>query len=287
MPHGIDRDTPTLSWRIIPPEARWAAMVLSLMVLVALCAPWIAPYPPSAQLDIRHLSEHGPSWSHLFGTDSYSRDVFSRAVYGARVSLSVAGVATFIMMTIGTAVGAVAGYSRAWIDAVLMRMVDAFMAIPRVLLLIVIVALWPELPVWALIVVIGLTGWFNLSRIVRGQVLALRTEEYVVAAESLGARRLRILWRHILPNVWPTILAAASLELGAVIVIEAGLSYLGLGVRPPAASWGNLIYDGAGAVQRLWWLSVFPGVLIALTAVSASVIGDALRERIDPRTVVS
>jgi peptide/nickel transport system permease protein len=274
------------AWHHIPHGARWAVIVLAIMVLVALCAPWIAPYAPTAQIDPLHLSEQPPSWAHLFGTDSYSRDVFSRAVYGARISLTVAGVATFVMMTIGTAVGAVAGYAGGWIDDVLMRVVDALMAIPRILLLIVVVALWQGLPVWVLILVIGLTGWFNLSRLVRGQVLTLRQEEYVLAAESLGAGRLRLVVRHILPNVWPTILAAASLELGTVIVLEAGLSYLGLGIQPPAASWGNLIYDGAGAIQKLWWLSVFPGALIALTAVAASVIGDRLRERLDPRTVV-
>jgi peptide/nickel transport system permease protein len=137
-----------------------------------------------------------------------------------------------------------------------------------------------------LILVIGATGWFNLSRLVRGQVLALRDDAYVVAARSLGAGRLRIICRHILPNVMPTILAAASLELGTVIVLEAGLSYLGLGVQPPAASWGNLIHDGADQLGTLWWLSVCPGLLIALTAVAAGVVGDALRERLDPRTVV-
>lgn len=283
-PNAAQRIAPARLWRAIPPGARWAVLVLATLVLVALCAPWIAPYGPATQIDIQHLTEQAPSWSHLFGTDSYSRDVFSRTVYGARISLLVAGVATFIMVTVGTTVGATAGYARPWLDSLIMRGIDALMAIPRILLLIIVVALWGALPVGILILVIGLTGWFNLSRIVRGQVLALRNEEYILAAESLGAGRLRIIWRHILPNVWPTILAAASLELGAVIVLEAGLSYLGLGIRPPAASWGNLIYDGAGAVEKLWWLSVFPGLLIALTAVAASVLGDTLRERLDPRT---
>jgi len=272
--------------RRLPKRAWFPLGVLGTFAALALLAPWIAPYAPSAQLDITHLANQPPSAAHWFGTDQFSRDLLSRALYGARISLTVATLATVMMTTIGTAYGAAAGYLGGWTERVLMRVVDALLAIPRVLLLIVIVALWQGLPVWLLVVVIGTTGWFGLSRIVYGQVVALRDEPYVTAAESLGASRWRVVLRHILPNVFPVILVAASLELGHVIVLEAGLSYLGMGVQPPTASWGNLIHDGADQLGALWWMSVFPGLFIAATAVAASALGDALRDRLDPRSTV-
>jgi peptide/nickel transport system permease protein len=148
---------------------------------------------------------------------------------------------------------------------------------------IVVVALWQTLPLWLLVLVIGMTGWFGLSRLVRGQVLALRQRDFVVAAESLGVRRTRILLRHILPNVLPMIIVDATLSIGQVIVLEAGLSYLGLGVQPPRASWGNIIQDGADQIGTLWWLSLFPGLLIATTAIACNALGDVLRDAWDPR----
>lgn len=260
-----------------------AAAVLLVLTIAALFAPVLAPYNPAAQPDIVALKSLPPSLAHPFGTDPYSRDVLSRAMYGARVSLGVALFATLITVTLGTAYGAVAGYAGGLLDSCMMRAVDAMRSVPRVLLVIVVVALWHTLPLWLLVVVIGVTGWFGLSRLVRGQVLALRRREFVMAAEALGARPTRIVWRHILPNVTPMIIVDATLGIGQVIVLEAGLSYLGLGVQPPGASWGNIIQDASDQFGALWWVSLFPGLLIVATAVACSTLGDALRDLLDPR----
>lgn len=261
------------------------AIALLLLALVAVLAPLIAPYDPAAQPDVVALKDLPPSLAHPFGTDAFSRDVLSRVIFGARVSLSVAVLATVIGVTIGTAYGALAGYAGGVTDAMLMRVVDALLAIPRILLLIVIVALWGALPLPVLIVVIGSTGWFGLSRIVRGQVLAVKERDFVLAARALGAGGRRIVFRHILPNVLPAVIVAATLGVGQVIVLEAGLSYLGLGVRPPQASWGSIIQDGMDQIGTQWWVSFFPGIMIVGTALVATSLGDALqrawRERHD------
>jgi peptide/nickel transport system permease protein len=256
--------------------------ILAILAIAAIGAPWFAPYDPSAQPDIVMLKSLAPSWAHPFGTDPYSRDILSRAIYGARVSLSVAALATAVTVLLGTAYGAVAGYVGGWVDSCMMRLVDAMLAVPRILLLIAVVALWRSLPIWLLIVVIGATGWFGLSRMVRGQVLALRQRDFVLAAEALGARRGRIIWRHIIPNVVTTVVVSATLGIGQVIVLEAGLSYLGMGVQPPGASWGNIIQDGADQIGTLWWISMFPGLLIVITAIACNALGDALGELLDP-----
>lgn len=256
--------------------------MLLVLVLAALLAPWIAPYDPNAQPDIVALKDLAPSLAHPFGTDPYSRDVLSRVIYGARISLSVGALATAIAITLGTAYGALAGYVGGVLDTILMRIVDAMLAIPRVILLIALVALWHSLPLWMLIVVLGATGWFGLSRLVRAQVMAIRERDYVRAAGALGASGWRILTRHVLPNVLPTVIVAATLGVGQVILLEAGLSYLGLGVQPPTASWGNIIQDGADQVATLWWVSLFPGLLIVTTAIACTALGDALEAALDP-----
>ena len=275
---------PRRAWlrRVLPYGGRWAAIILAVLVLAALLAPWISPYDPNAQPDIVALKNLPPSLAHPFGTDPFSRDVLSRVLFGARISLSVAALATAIAMTLGTAYGAIAGYVGGVLDTVLMRVVDALLAIPRVLLLIALVALWHTLPLWMLIVVLGTTGWFGLSRLVRAQVLAIRERDYVRAAEALGAPGWRVLVRHVLPNVLPTVIVAATLGIGQVILLEAGLSYLGLGVQPPTASWGNIIQDGADQVATLWWVSLFPGLLIVTTAIACTALGDALEAALDP-----
>ncbi len=258
-------------------------VVLLAIVLIALAAPLLAPYDPIAQPDIIALKNLAPSWSHPFGTDSYSRDILSRCMYGARISLAVATLATAIAVTFGTLYGAIAGFAGGAVDAVMMRVVDAGIAIPRVLLLIAILALWNGLSLWLLVAVLGATGWFGLSRMVRAQVLVLRDLDFVAAARALGAGGPRILLRHILPNVVPTIIVAATLGIAHVIILEAGLSYLGLGVQPPNASWGSIIQDGADQVGTAWWISLFPGLLIVTTAISCNALGDAISAAFDPR----
>jgi peptide/nickel transport system permease protein len=252
---------------------------------VALFARWLAPFDPNHQLDIIALASRAPSLAHPFGTDIYSRDVLSRLVHGARVSLSVACLAVLLSITVGTAYGAIAGYLGGRADAVMMRVIDALLSIPRILVLLAIFALWGRVSLGALVLILGLTGWFATSRLVRAQVLALKTEEMVVAARALGARHRRILWRHILPGVTSTVVVAATLGIGNVIILEAGLSFLGVGVQAPTASWGNIISDGVSNVGGLWWMSLFPGLAIVLTVMAFNIIGDALRDALDPREI--
>ncbi|MDQ6737809.1 MAG: ABC transporter permease [Gemmatimonadota bacterium] len=269
--------------RRLTKRAGLAGVVLLAIILVASLAPFVAPYDPIAQPDIIAMKNLAPSLAHPFGTDSYSRDVLSRSMYGARISLTVAALATVIAVTFGTLYGAVSGYAGGAIDTAMMRFVDAALAIPRVLLLIAILALWNGLSLWLLVVILGVTGWFGLSRMVRAQVLAIRELDFVAAARALGASGPRILLRHILPNVVPTIIVAATLGIGHVIILEAGLSYLGLGVQPPTASWGSIIQDGADQVGTSWWISLFPGLLIVTTAIACNSLGDAISLAFDPR----
>lgn len=265
------------------PGPRAALVVLGIIILVGLLAPIIAPYDPAAQPDIVALKDLAPSLLHPFGTDPYSRDVLSRVIYGARLSLFIGFLATLMSLTLGVAYGAVAGYAGGLLDGVMMRVLDALLAIPRLLLLIGVLVAWPRLSIGALVLFLGLTGWFGLSRIVRGQVLALKHAEFVTAARALGASRTRILVRHLLPNLVSPIVVAATLGVAHVIVLEAGLSYLGIGVPQPEASWGNIIQDGADQVARLWWMSLFPGLMLVLTVMTLNVVGEALRDASDGR----
>jgi len=267
------------------PSLRGAAGPLALLfVIAAVCAlaPLIAPYDPAVQPDIIALQNQAPSWAHPFGTDGYSRDVLSRVIYGGRVSLAVAVVATLLSVTLGTAYGAAAGYATGFGGALLQRILEALLSIPRLLLLIAIFAAWREIPTAGFVLILGATGWYGLARLVRGQVLALKTRDFVASARALGATDGRILIRHILPNVITPVVVAATLGIGHVIVLEAGLSYLGIGVRPPAPSWGNMIQDGSAEIAAQWWVSVFPGIAIVCTVMAFNVLGDALLRALRP-----
>jgi peptide/nickel transport system permease protein len=260
------------------PSSRAALITLGIFFAAALFAPAIAPYNPTDQPDIVALKDLSPSLAHPFGTDPYSRDVLSRVIYGARLSLGIGLLATLISVTLGVAYGAVAGLAGGILDGVMMRVLDALMAIPRLLLLIALLAGWRSLPVTTLILFLGFTGWFGLSRIVRGQVLALKQSEFVMAARAIGANRGRIIVRHLLPNLFSVIVVAATLGFAHVIVLEAGLSYLGIGVPQPLASWGNIIQDGAENVSGLWWLSLFPGLALLAAVIALNTIGERIRE---------
>jgi peptide/nickel transport system permease protein len=262
-------------------SSRVALVVLGIIVLVGALAPMLAPYDPAVQPDIVALKSLPPSFAHPFGTDPYSRDVLSRVIYGARLSLTIGLLATLVSLTLGVFYGAVAGYAGGLVDGIMMRLLDALLAIPRLLLLLGILVAWPQFSVGALILFLGLTGWFGLSRIVRGQVLALKHAEFVTAAQALGATRGRILIRHLLPNLISPIVVAATLGVAHVIVLEAGLSYLGIGVPQPLASWGNIILDGADQVATLWWMSLFPGLFMVLTVMTLNVLGESLRDAYD------
>lgn len=260
----------------------WSLALILLLCVIALFARQLAPYSPNAQLDIVGLKSQPPSAAHPLGTDQYSRDLLSRMLYGARISLSVAMLAVLLSATVGTAYGLISGYLGGRVDTVMMRLLDACLAIPRVLLLVAVLALWSPVPLVALILVIGLTGWFEVSRLVRAEVLSVMQREYVVAARGLGASGLRIVWRHILPNVLNPVIVSATLGVGNVIILEAGLSYLGIGARAPTASWGSIFYDGSDAFQETWWIALFPGLAIILTVMAFNIFGTALRDALDP-----
>lgn len=260
----------------------WSLALILLLCAIALLAPLLAPYSPNEQLDIVNLKSQPPSLVHPLGTDQYSRDLLSRMLFGARISLSVGMLAVLLAATVGTAYGVVAGYVGGRLETVMMRVLDAFLAIPRVLLLVALLALWSPVPLYALILILGFTGWFEVSRLVRAEVLAVKDREYVVAARALGASASRIVWRHVLPNVLDPVLVAAALGVGNVIILEAGLSYLGVGARAPTASWGSIFFDGSDAFQSTWWIALFPGLAILITVLAFNTFGSALRDALDP-----
>lgn len=260
-----------------------ALAVLGIAVVVALGAHWLAPYNPSAQPDIVGLRSQPPSAAHPFGTDPYSRDVLSRVMYGTRVSLTVGVLAMLLAALLGTVYGAAAALGPPSLDAVLMRVVDAALSVPRLLLLIAVLSLWGRLGVPALIVLLGVTGWFGTSRLVRAEVRSLRERDFVLSARALGATPRHVFLRHILPNALSVIVVASTLGIGNVIILEAGLSYLGIGVAQPTPSWGNIIQDGSDQVAAQWWMSVFPGLAMLATVLAFNALGDALRDALDPR----
>jgi peptide/nickel transport system permease protein len=264
-------------------SARWGLTVIALFVVAALVGPFFSSYSCIEQLDIVKLKNAPPSWPHLFGTDQYSRDVLTRVLCGARVSLAVATLAVLLSMTLGTAYGLVAGYAGGRLDNAMMRVLDGFLSIPRVLLLIAVLTLWHPVPLAGLIILLGTTGWFGVSRLVRAETMSAKQLDYVAAARALGASDVRILWRHLLPNVVSPVIVAATLAVGNVIALEAGLSYLGIGAKAPTASWGSIFLDGVEFFAGNWWVVLFPGIAIVATVLAFNVLGDALRDVLDPR----
>jgi peptide/nickel transport system permease protein len=257
-------------------------VVLVVMYLVALFAPLLAPYDPIAQKDIVSTSFLHPSAQHWLGTDRFGRDILSRIIYGARISLLIGFVATLISVTLGTMLGAFAGFFGGKVDNILMRFTDMVMAFPRLVLLIMIVALFsPSMAV--IITVLGLTQWPNTTRIVRGDVLSLREREFIQAAHALGMSKWRIIFKHLIPNVLAPVIVTATLGIGNTIVLEAGLSFLGLGVQPPTPSWGNMVADGRDSLLGAWWVATFPGLAIVITVLAFNLVGDGLRDALDPR----
>jgi peptide/nickel transport system permease protein len=263
-------------------SGRVAGIVLAAIAAAASIGPWLLP-DPSAQPDIIAGASQPPAPAHPFGTDQLSRDVLSRVVTGARVSLTVAALAVLVSMTIGAAVGLSAGYLGGGVDALLMRVVDAGLAIPRLFILLLLLAVWERIPLPALILILGTTGWFGTSRLVRGEVIRLRHEPFVSGAEALGAGRRRVMFRHLLPNTAGPLLVAATLGVGDVILLEAGLSFLGLGIQPPTPSWGAMILDAKPVLVTAPWTSIFPGLAILITVLAVNLLGDALSDAFESR----
>lgn len=267
-------------------RAAFGLAVLAAAILAALLAPLLGG-DPIAQGDIvatRFLSplSTGPDGAfHLLGTDRFGRDVWARLLYGARVSLGVGVLAVVLSATIGIAVGAVAGFWRGWPGVVLLGFTDFALALPRVVLLLLLASLWRP-SAGLVIVVLGLTGWMTIARLVHGEVRSLAVRPFVEGAVGLGATGTRVLARHILPNAMTPVIVASALGLGNAILLEAGLSFLGLGVQPPTPSWGNLIASGRDTLVNAPWVATVPGVALVLVVVAATLLGDAVRDRFDP-----
>lgn len=298
MASSIPASAPT-DVRVLPVRTPWlrvhgrrvpwlpiaGVLFIALLGVVAAAAPWLAPQDPTRQSLRGRLSpptlEGADGRSHLFGTDHLGRDVLSRVIYGSRVSLVIGFSAVVVGGLLGSALGILAGFAGRRVDGVIMTIADAQLAFPFILLAIGIIAvLGPSFP--TLVVVIGLSGWVSYARILRSQVLVLRSREFVEAIHALGGSVWRVVLRHVLPNVMSSIVVVATLELARSIVLEATLSFLGLGIQPPTPSWGGMIQEGRDYLDSAWWISTFPGIVLMLTSIVVSRTGDGLRDLLDP-----
>ena len=258
------------------------AVLVAALVLAALLGPLLTA-DPLAQPDPVRLQNQPPSAAHLLGTAPYSRDILSRTLHGARVSLVVGIGAALLAVTLGAGVGLTAGLAGRRTDQLLMRGVDVALSLPRIVLLLAVFAVWEEAPAAAVVLLFAVTGWFQTSRIVRASVLSLREADFVAAARALGTTGAGIVRRHLLPHVAAPVIVSASLDVGNIILLEAGLSYLGLGVRPPTPTWGNMIMDGKDVLFSAPWVALAPGLALVLTVVAFNLAGDGLRDALDPR----
>jgi peptide/nickel transport system permease protein len=255
-------------------------LVVLALFAVSLLAPWIAPCDPNA-IDLTQVLAP-PSAAHPFGTDQLGRDVLSRLIWGARISLKVGFVATGIALLIGAVLGAVSGYYGRWVDAVIMRCVDVMLCFPTFFLILAVIAIL-EPSIWNIMIVIGLTSWTGVTRLVRADFISLKERDFVQAARVIGAGDLRIIFVHILPNAMASILVAATLGVAGAILTESALSFLGIGVQPPTPSWGNILTAGKDNIDIAWWLSLYPGLAILITVLGYNLLGEGIRDSLDPR----
>lgn len=256
------------------------AVLISTILILALFAPLIAPYDPDT-INVKTILL-GPSAQHWMGTDGLGRDVLSRMLFGARISLLVGLVAVGISTAIGITLGALAGFYKGWVDTIIMRLVDIMLSIPSFFLILAVIAFLSPSMI-NIMIVIGLTSWMGVTRMVRAEFLSLTEREYVLAAKALGANDLSLIVKHCLPNSLSPILVSAVLGIASAVLIESSLSFLGLGVQPPQASWGNILSDGREYIQFAWWLSFFPGFAILITVLGYNLLGEGLRDIFDPR----
>lgn len=255
------------------------AVILTLFV-VAIFAPLIAPHNPDL-IDTSNILA-APSAGHWLGTDELGRDVLSRMIFSTRISLLVGFVAVGISTVIGVIVGAISGYYGGWVDSVMMRFVDIMLCFPTIFLILAVIAILSP-SIWNIMTVIGITGWMGVSRLVRAEFLTLKEQDFVMASKAIGARDLRIIFRHVLPNAMAPVLVSAVLGVGGAILIESGLSFLGLGVQPPTPSWGNMLTAGKDNIEIAWWLSLFPGLAILVTVLGYNLLGEGLQDALNPR----
>ena len=262
------------------PLALSGLIIILTILILALVAPIIAPYDPNF-IDINSIL-FSPSINHLMGTDGLGRDVFSRMLYGAQISLLVGFVAVGIATLIGVILGSLAGFYRGWVDSLIMRFVDIMLSIPTFFLILAVIAfLTPS--IWNIMIVIGLTSWMGVTRLVRAEFFSLRQREYVLAAETMGSNHFSIIIKHLLPNSLTPIIVSSVLGIASAVLVESGLSFLGLGVQAPTASWGNILTDGKEYIQFAWWLSLFPGLAILITVLGYNLLGEGLRDVLDPK----
>ncbi len=255
-----------------------AAIVLFMFIMAAAAS--FTSVDPAA-IDVSK-SLQPPSWEHPLGTDDLGREVLVRMLYGARISLLVGFVAVGISTLIGILCGALAGYYGGWVDAVVMRFVDIMLCFPTFFLILAVIA-FLDPSIWNIMIVIGLTSWMGVARLVRAEFLSLRQRDFVLAAQVLGASDARLIFRHILPNALSPVLVSATLGVAGAILTESALSFLGIGVQPPTPSWGNMLIIGKQTLGSAWWLSVFPGVAILITVLGYNLLGEGIRDALDPR----
>ncbi|MBN1319824.1 MAG: ABC transporter permease [Thermoleophilia bacterium] len=275
-----------LQWHVLTRNVlqKIAIIYIALLVLVAITAPYIAPHPES----IAGTASAGevlqaPSWSHLFGTDEFGRDIFSRVLYGARISLMAGVVTVFLSVAIGSVLGVIAAGMRGIVDDVIMRVTDVFLSFPMIVLAIVIAAFWGA-GLRNAIIALAVCGWPFYARLVRGSAVSVRERPYVRAAQSIGASQRSIIFRHILPGSIGPVLTMASLDLGGIILMLAGMSFLGVGAQPPTPEWGLMINESRTYFLNAWWYMAFPGIAISLTVLAFNLLGDGLNEVVNPRT---
>src|SRR5208283_816289 len=255
-------------------------IIIAILASIALSAPLISPYQPTA-IDVYNVLSP-PTSAHPFGTDERGRDVFTRMIWGSRISLKVGFIAVGIAIAIGTVIGAISGFYGGKVDALLMRFVDIMLAFPTFFLILAVIAI-VEPSISTIMIIIGLTGWMDVARLVRAEFLTLKEREFVSAARAIGASDSRIIFRHIIPNALSPVFVAATFGIAGAILTESGLSFLGLGVQPPEPSWGNILTSGKDYITVAWWLSLFPGLAILITVLSYNLVGEGLRDALDPR----
>lgn len=255
-------------------------VILAPMFLCAVFAPLISPHDP-VEPDLKNILA-GPTWSHPFGTDTLGRDVFSRVIHGSRISLLVGFVAVGIATIIGVMIGAVSGYLGGIVDDLAMRFVDLMMCFPTFFLILAVIALL-EPSIWNIMIVIGLTSWMGIARLVRAEILSIKEKEFVLAAKAMGLPKRKIIFGHVLPNALSPVYVVATLGIGGAILTESALSFLGIGVQPPTPSWGNILTQAKDNIEVAWWLSLYPGLAIFLTVMGYNLLGEGLRDVFDPR----
>ncbi|MFN3921228.1 MAG: ABC transporter permease [Caldimicrobium sp.] len=255
-------------------------LVIAFLVFLALFGPYVTPYDPF-EIHVEKILQP-PSLEHPLGTDLLGRDLLSRMIYGAKISLQVSLVAVGISLLIGILLGALAGYFGGIIDQIISRFIDMVLCFPTIFLILAAIA-YLEPSIITIMIIIGITSWMGVARLVRAEFLSLKEREFVLSAKLYGASSLRIIFKHLLPNAMPPILVSASLGMGQAILIESALSFLGIGVQPPVPSWGNLLIEGKEAMEVAWWLSVFPGLAILITVLSFTLLGEAMQDYFNPK----